>query len=40
MENIMNRRNNRLGVILDRIEDTFMTVAGIAIALSPLLVLL
>ncbi len=47
MENVLNRQNHRLGVTLDKIENAFINVAsiviavaGITIALSPLLVLL
>ena len=40
MEKELSMHNNRLGATLDKIEDAFITVASIAIALSPLLVLL
>jgi hypothetical protein len=37
MKNISDSNDNRVGMIIDRIEDLFMTVSGIAIGLSPLL---
>jgi hypothetical protein len=38
MKNIVKNNSNRMGIILDKIEDIFMTVAGIGIGLSPFLV--
>jgi hypothetical protein len=38
MKDTMNNKENRKGVILDKIEDIFMTVSSIVIGLSPLLV--
>lgn len=38
MKNTSNNKSNRWGFNLDKIEDVFMTVSGIAIALSPFLV--
>lgn len=40
MENISNKKSKPFGVILDRIEEIFMIISGIAIGMSPLLVLL
>jgi hypothetical protein len=37
MENIVESRRNRADAIVEKIENVFMTVAGVAIGLSPLL---
>lgn len=37
MENIVESKRNRADAIVEKIENVFMTVAGVAIGLSPLL---
>lgn len=38
MKSKLNNNGNRKGMILDKIEDVFMTISSIVIGLSPLLV--
>ncbi len=40
MENILNSHSDHVYEIIEKVEDIFITVVGIAIGLSPLLILL